>query len=53
MAKDNKIRLPSGMGGLTSFDAQTGSFIKLQPMQVIILCAAIAIVMILLQLGAL
>ncbi|RME78229.1 preprotein translocase subunit Sec61beta [Candidatus Woesearchaeota archaeon] len=53
MAKDNKIRLPSGMGGLTSYDEATGSFIKLTPLQVILLGAGIAIIIILLEVGLL
>jgi len=50
---DDKIRLPSGMGGLTSFGEQTGSLIKLKPAHVVILAGAVALFIILLHLGAL
>ena len=49
MAKDNRIRLPSGQGGLTRFSEETKSKIQISPTTVIVLCLVIMILVILLH----
>lgn len=36
MAKDNRINLPAGFGGLTRFKEEYASFINLQPTHVVV-----------------
>ncbi len=49
MAKDNKINLPSGQGGLTRYFDEYSSKIELSPAAVIVLAVVIMIVIILLH----
>lgn len=49
MAKDNKIRLPSGMGGITRYFDETKSKIEIKPGSVIIFIIIIIIFMIMLH----
>jgi len=49
MAEDNRIRLPSGQGGLTRFNEETRSKIQISPTTVIVLCLVIMILIILLH----
>ena len=49
MARDNKIRMPSGQGGLTRYFDEYKSKIEFSPMSVIILAIAIMIIIILLH----
>ena len=49
MAEDNRIRLPSGQGGLTRFSEETKSKIQISPTTVIVLCLVIMILVILLH----
>jgi len=48
MAKDNKINMPSGMGGLMRYFDEYKSKIEMSPGQVIILAIAVIIIMIVL-----
>jgi preprotein translocase subunit Sec61beta len=47
---DNKIRMPSGQGGLTRYFDEYKSKIEIPPMSVIIMCIAIIIIISLLHL---
>ncbi len=49
MSKDDKIRLPSGQGGLTRFFDEFKSKIEIPPGAIIILTIVIIIIVILLQ----
>jgi preprotein translocase subunit Sec61beta len=49
MAKDSRIRLPSGMGGITRYFDETKSKIEIKPGTAIAFIIAIAILMILLH----
>ena len=52
MAQDNKIRLPSGQGGLTRYFDEYKSKIELSPGAVIVMCVVMIFLIILLnQLG--
>ena len=46
MAKDNKIRLPSGQGGLTRYFDESASQIEFSPMTVIIVSIVVMIIII-------
>ncbi len=46
MAKDNKIRLPSGQGGLTRYFDESEAKIEFSPMTVIILSIIVMVVVI-------
>ena len=48
MAQDNKIRMPSGQGGLTRFD-ESISKIELSPSTIIVLAAIIMVLVIILH----
>lgn len=53
MAQDNKIRLPSGQGGLTRYFDEYHSRFTLSPGSIIIMCVAVILIIILLHyLGA-
>ena len=43
MAED-KIRIPSGQGGLTRFDESTGSRLQFSPGLIIVMCVAIILI---------
>lgn len=49
MTRDNKIRLPSGQGGLTRYFDEFKSRIEFSPGAVIVLCVVIMIMVILLH----
>tara|TARA_Y100000310_G_C20555922_1_gene750518 strand:+ start:413 stop:586 length:174 start_codon:yes stop_codon:yes gene_type:complete len=49
MAKDNKIRMPSGQGGLTRYFDEYKSKIEFSPASVIVLCIVIMVIVILLH----
>ena len=49
MAKDNKIRMPSGQGGLTRYFDEYHSKITLTPGSVIVLCVVVALIVIILH----
>ncbi len=46
---DNKITIPSGQGGLTRFNEDSGTKIHLSPGAVIIFCLAVIIIIALLH----
>lgn len=46
MAKDSKIRMPSGQGGLTSFSEESTTKMKMSPHTIVILCAIVVLVVI-------
>jgi len=46
---DDKIRIPSGQGGLTRFSEDAGSKIHLSPGAVVIFCIAVIIIIALLH----
>ena len=46
---DNKISIPSGGGGLTRFNEDSGSKVELSPGAVIIFCLAVIIIIALLH----
>ncbi|MEK6968955.1 MAG: preprotein translocase subunit Sec61beta [Nanoarchaeota archaeon] len=46
MAQDNKIRLPSGQGGLTRYFDEFKSRIEFSPGAVIVLCVIIVLIII-------
>ena len=53
MAKDNKISMPSGSGGLTRYFDEYKSKITIQPGHVVVICVTVIVLMILLYvLGA-
>ncbi|MFH1682189.1 MAG: preprotein translocase subunit Sec61beta [Candidatus Woesearchaeota archaeon] len=47
MSRDNKIRMPSGQGGLTRYFDEYHSKIEFSPGAVIVLCVIIMIIVIL------
>ncbi|MBW2987280.1 preprotein translocase subunit Sec61beta [Candidatus Woesearchaeota archaeon] len=49
MAKDSRIRLPSGMGGITRYFDETRSKIEIRPGAVIVFIVIIIIFMIMLH----
>lgn len=49
MSQDNKIRLPSGQGGLTRYFDEVSSKIEITPKTVLILSAIIILLIIILQ----
>lgn len=49
MARDNKIRMPSGMGGLTRYFEDFKSNVQISPGHVIILTFIVAMIIILLH----
>jgi preprotein translocase subunit Sec61beta len=49
MAKDSKIRMPSGQGGLTRYFEESTSKLLFSPGAVIVLCVVVGIVIILLH----
>lgn len=49
MARDNKIRLPSGQGGLTRYFDEYSSKVEFSPAAVIVLAVVIMIILILLH----
>ncbi len=49
MAKDNKIHMPSGQGGLTRYFEESVSKIKFSPQAVIIIAVVVMIIIILLH----
>jgi len=48
MAKDNKISMPSGSGGLTRYFDEFKSNITIQPGHVVVICVTVIVLMILL-----
>ncbi|MBI2665744.1 preprotein translocase subunit Sec61beta [Candidatus Woesearchaeota archaeon] len=46
MAEDNRIRLPSGQGGLTRYFDEYSSKIEISPVTVVILCVIVMILVI-------
>ncbi|MBU0457525.1 MAG: preprotein translocase subunit Sec61beta [Nanoarchaeota archaeon] len=49
MARDNKIRLPSGQGGLTRYFDEFKSKIELSPGSIIVMCIIVMVIIILLH----
>jgi preprotein translocase subunit Sec61beta len=49
MAKDSRVRLPSGMGGITRYFDETKSRIEIKPGSVIVFIVIIIIFMIMLH----
>ena len=49
MARDNKIKMPSGQGGLTRYFDEYKSKIEFSPGAVIVLCILVMIIIILLH----
>ncbi|MBR9683329.1 preprotein translocase subunit Sec61beta [Candidatus Woesearchaeota archaeon] len=49
MARDNKIRMPSGQGGLTRYFDEYKSKIEFSPNAVIVMCIVIMLIVILLH----
>lgn len=49
MAEDNKIRLPSGQGGLTRYFDESSSKIEFSPGAVIVLSIAVMVIVILMH----
>ena len=46
MAKDNKIRMPSGQGGLTFYAGESNTKIQMSPHWIIIMCAIVVLLVI-------
>ncbi|MFH1276401.1 MAG: preprotein translocase subunit Sec61beta [Candidatus Woesearchaeota archaeon] len=46
MSKDNKIRMPSGQGGLTRYFDEYSSKVEISPMSVVVIALAIMIIII-------
>ncbi|MAG60673.1 hypothetical protein CL619_02690 [archaeon] len=46
MAKDNKIQMPSGQGGLTSFSGESTTKFQMSPHWIIIMCAIVVLLII-------
>ena len=46
---DNKIRLPSGQGGLTRFSDESASKVDFSPGTIIVLCVVIMVMILLLH----
>ena len=44
MSQDNKIRLPSGQGGLTRYFDEYSSKIEISPMSVVIMAVAVMVI---------
>ncbi|MFQ5474785.1 MAG: preprotein translocase subunit Sec61beta [Candidatus Nanoarchaeia archaeon] len=53
MAKDNKISMPSGIGGLTRYFDEYQSNVRIKPGQVVIICVVIILIMVFLHLRGL
>jgi preprotein translocase subunit Sec61beta len=49
MARDNKIRMPSGQGGLTRYFDEFKSSIEFSPAAVVVMCVVVMILIILLH----
>ncbi len=49
MAKDNKINMPSGQGGITRYFEESVSKIEISPSGVIVLAAVIMVIILLLH----
>jgi preprotein translocase subunit Sec61beta len=49
MARDSKIRMPSGQGGLTRYFDEYHSRVTISPGSVIVLCLIVALMVILLH----
>ena len=49
MGRDNKIRMPSGQGGLTRYFDEYKSKIEISPAAVVVLCVVVMIIIILLH----
>ncbi len=49
MAQDNKIQMPSSMGGLVRYTDEAASKWQISPGSIIIMCLAVIIVLILLN----
>ena len=49
MAKDNKVRLPSGQGGLTRYFDEVKSKIEFSPSAVIVISVAVMIIILMLH----
>jgi len=49
MARDNKIRMPSGQGGLTRYFDEYKSKVEFSPAAVIVLCVIIMVIIIILH----
>ena len=49
MARDNKIRMPSGQGGLTRYFDEYRSKIEFSPNAIIVMCIIVMIIIILLH----
>ncbi|MFT4312051.1 MAG: preprotein translocase subunit Sec61beta [Candidatus Woesearchaeota archaeon] len=50
MAKNNNIQMPSGMGGLTRYNVDDKSLIKLQPTHIIVFLLLVILLVALLHL---
>lgn len=50
MAKDNKINMPSGMGGLVRYNDVTSSFISFKPGHVVVMAIIFMIIVLLMHL---
>jgi preprotein translocase subunit Sec61beta len=49
MAQDNRVRIPSGMGGLTNYNEIGGSKLRIKPTAAIIIIGVIAVIVILMH----
>ncbi len=49
MARDNKIRMPSGQGGLTRYFDEYKSKIEFSPNAIIVLCIIVMIIILILH----
>ncbi len=49
MAKDNRVNMPSGQGGLTRYFEESASKVKFSPAAVIVLCVVMMVLVILLH----
>ncbi len=49
MAKDNKIRMPSGQGGLTRYFDESSSKIEFSPGAIVVLCVVVMVIVIMLH----
>ncbi len=46
MAKDNKIQMPSGQGGLTRYFEESSTKLQMSPHTIVILCAIVILLII-------
>ncbi len=46
MAKDNKIQMPSGQGGLTSFSGESTTKFQLSPHWIVVMCVIVILLVI-------